>query len=219
MTQSNSTLNDAKILWTYLRIGRKPKPAELILVLGGHDPSVGPHAADLYHRKLASLIVVSGGTLHIPPAADNTNAKTEADAIASYLYDAEVPVSAVLLERRAANTSENFWFTADLLEKIGISFSSCILVTKPYTERRTLATGQKRWPGVDLQVSSHLISFDDYIAGDIPTKKIISMMVGEVHRIESYSNQGFLLQQNIPFEVIEACSRLEKEGYTDRILK
>lgn len=219
MNHSLSSLADAAILWKYLRIGEDPKPADVILVFGGHDPSVGPHAAALYHRKLAPVIVVSGGALHVPPSADNSIVETEAEAIASYLLEEDVPISAVILEPRATNTSENFWFTAELLKNTGIPFHRCILVTKPYTERRTLATGHKRWPDVQLQVSGPLVTFENYLAGDIPIRKIISMMVGEVHRIEGYSNQGFLLPQVIPPAVIAACSRLQEEGYTDRALK
>ena len=212
-------LANATTLWNYLRINQELFPADLILILGGHDPGVGPHAASLFKKHLSQLIVVSGGSAHVPPSVDGKAATTEADAIASYLEKDGIPSHSVILERRAANTSENFWFTADLLESKKIHINSCILVTKPYQERRALATGMKRWPNVDLAVSGAPMGLDTYLQGSIPEKKIINMLVGEVHRIEKYSAEGFLFPQEVPQNVREACEALLRAGYSERSLE
>ena len=211
-------IDDARILWEFLRIKQDLVVADIILVLGGHDPSVGPHAASLFHRNLAPLIVVSGGSTHVPPSSDGGVASTEEDAIASYLEAEGVPSAAVILETRAANTSENFWFTADLLKSANISFASAILVTKPYQERRALATGNRRWPAIKLEVSGPEIEFDEYVRGPIPESRIFSMMAGEVQRIAKYSSEGFLDPQEIPENVRSACDRLIEAGYSARAI-
>jgi uncharacterized SAM-binding protein YcdF (DUF218 family) len=130
-----------------------------------------------------------------------------------------VPKQSVILERRAANTSENFWFTADLLASKDIHINSCILVTKPYQERRALATGMKRWPNVDLAVSGAPMGLESYLRGQIPEKKILNMLVGEVHRIEKYSTEGFLFPQEVPQNVRDACDALLRAGYSERSLE
>ncbi len=211
-------IEDARILWDFLRIKQELSAADIILVLGGHDPSVGPHAASLFRRELSPLIVVSGGPTHVPPSSDGRVASTEAEAIASYLADEGVPTSAVLLEKRATNTSENFWFTADLLKDANISLASAILVTKPYQERRALATGKRRWPDVQLEVSGPEVEFDEYLHGPIPESRVFSMMAGEVQRIAKYSAEGFLDPQDIPEKVRDACDRLLQAGYSARAI-
>lgn len=219
MNHSLESIAKAKVLWKYLRISGDVVPADVILIFGGHDPSVGPHSATLFKQGLAPLIVVSGGTMHVPPKNDGSPARTEAEAIASYLLDDGVPQDVIILEPKASNTSENFWFTADLLTDRGIRFNSCILVTKPYAERRTLATGLMRWPHIKLQISGPEITFDQYLKGGIPVRRIFSMMVGEVHRIESYSKKRFMRPERVPEDVLEACGYLERAGYNDRALK
>ncbi len=54
-----------------------PRPAECILVLGGHDIGVAERAAELFGQDIAPLIVVSGGSRAVP---DGSGFPTEADA-------------------------------------------------------------------------------------------------------------------------------------------
>lgn len=212
------TLSDARELWNYLRLNQTLARSDIALVLGGHDLSVGIHASELYHRNLVRKIVVSGGELNIPPAVSKARAATEADAIASCLFDLDVPESAVLIERKARNTSENFSLSAELLKGKGVSFETCIVVTKPYAERRALATGGRQWPGVRLTVSGLEICFEDYLRSGIPAHKIFSMMTGEIQRLERYHSLGYILYQDIPVRIMEAAKRLEGDGYIDRAL-
>lgn len=213
-----AALADGSTLWEYLRLGQALAPADVILVMGGHDPSVGVHAARLFARGLAPVVVVSGGDLHVPPSVTGERSATEADAIASYLFAALVPESAVILERKARNTGENFSFSSELLKYRRIPCRSCIAVTKPYSERRVFATGRAQWPDVALAVSGLDIGFADYLRSGIPAGKVLSMLVGEVQRLERYADRGFLLRQEIPDSVSRAADNLAASGYTERAL-
>ena len=205
-----------RILWDYLRLGQQLRKADCILVLGGHDPNVAYHAADLFAEKWAPFVIVSGGSLH-PPLHDNaTVAATEADALGALLLERDVPSEAIILETRARNTSENFWLTEELIRRLGLKFSSFILVSKPYQERRTYATGLKRWPDRVLVVSSQRVTYDEYLQNGIPPTRILSMMVGEVQRIRQYADEGYLVAQHIPDLVWQAQSRLVEIGYIAR---
>jgi uncharacterized SAM-binding protein YcdF (DUF218 family) len=89
-----------------------------------------------------------------------------------------VPRSAILLETKATNTGDNTLFSRQLLQDEGLdivcfwlpsrssisdtSQKRVIVVQKPYMERRTYATVKKRWPEVELMVTSPRLSFDTY---------------------------------------------------------
>jgi uncharacterized SAM-binding protein YcdF (DUF218 family) len=206
-------LANAKILWEYLRIEQALRPADLLLVCGGDDPSVGPRAAELFHLGLAPSIIVSGGSTHVPPREDGAQADTEAEAIASYLTNRQVPEHRVVLEKRATNTSENFWFAAELLQSVGVSVKSCIVVTRPCAERRALATGRRRWPTVDLQITGARADFESYVVRAAMPAKVAIMMVGEVNRLNEYSRLGFLERQNVPQAVEQALAELSSAGF------
>ena len=50
------------ILWDYHHVKQELRPAELIFILGSNDIRVAEYAAELYARKLAPLLLFSGGT-------------------------------------------------------------------------------------------------------------------------------------------------------------
>ncbi len=47
---------------------------------------------------------------------------------------------------RGTNTSENFWLSAELLRDLGLDPAIFLAITKPYAERRTIATARRRRP-------------------------------------------------------------------------
>jgi len=59
---------------------------------------------------VAPLVIVSGGSRAVP---DGSEFAAEADAIPDVLLRREVPENVLVLERLAANTSENFWLSAE----------------------------------------------------------------------------------------------------------
>ncbi len=206
-----------KTIWNYLVIRQPLEKSDCILVFGGHDPSVAIHAAELYHSGLAEKIIVSGGVVHPAIYYGEKEDRIEADALKRILLAHNVKENDIFLETKARNTSENFWFTADLITELHLSFSKFILVQKPYTERRTYLTGLNRWPGKTLIVSSVNISFEDYMNGDIPKEKIVEMIAGEVYRLKEYPKQGYFAEQKIPDDVWKAYLELVNLGFDKRI--
>jgi uncharacterized SAM-binding protein YcdF (DUF218 family) len=156
-------MRHARHLWDYLRLDVPVRPAECLLVFGGHDLGVAGRAAELYSAGIAPFIVVSGGSRAVPDGSDSA---TEADAIADVLLRRDVPKDVIALERLASNTSENFWLSAELLRDLGMDPQTFLVVHKPYAERRTMATARRRWPARQVAVTSEQISLDDYCAGD-----------------------------------------------------
>jgi len=210
-------MHHARQLWDYLRLGISVRPADCLLVFGGHDLGVAGRAAELYEAGIAPFIVVSGGSRAVP---DGTDFATEAEAIADVLLRRDVPKDAIALERLASNTSENFWLSAELLRDLSMDPRSFLVVHKPYAERRTMATARRRWPARRVAVTSEQISFDDYCTGDIPPARVLSMLAGEVLRLESYAETGLIdLDEPVPDDLLDAARALQAAGYDSRAVR
>jgi hypothetical protein len=211
---SDGDMRHARMLWDYLRLGNPVQLAECLLVFGGHDIGVAERAADLYAEGIAPLVVISGGSRAVP---DGSDFATEADAIADVLLRRDIPKDAITLERLASNTSENFWLSSELLRDLGLDPQTFIVVHKPYTERRTLATARRRWPAKQVNVTSQQISFDHYCARDIPIDRILSMLAGEALRLESYAATGLIEPgEPVPGDMLDAARALQAAGFNSR---
>jgi hypothetical protein len=213
VTPTGSDLRHARLLWDYLRLDISAQAAECLLVLGGHDIGVASRTAELYGQGMASLIVVSGGS-RVP---DGSDFPTEADAIADVLLGRGVPREAILLERLASNTSENFWLSAELLRDLSLDPATFLAVTKPYAERRTIETARRRWPHKAVAVTSQQATFDEYLTGDIPADRILSHLAGEALRLEAYAATGLIDPgESVPGAILNAAHVLQAAGFNSR---
>jgi uncharacterized SAM-binding protein YcdF (DUF218 family) len=216
VTPTASHLRNARLLWDYLRLGIPARPVECLLVLGGHDIGVASRTAELYEQGTAPLIVVSGGSRAVP---DGSNFPTEADAIADVLLNRGIPKEAIAVERLASNTSENFWLSAELLRDLGLDPTTFVAVTKPYAERRTIATARRRWPHKTVAATSQQISFDEYLVGDIPADRILSHLAGEALRLDAYATTGLIDPgEPVPDNTLDAARTLQAAGFSSRAI-
>ena len=118
-----------------------------------------------------------------------------------------VPREKMLLESRSTNTGENVVFTRALLEERGIVPARVIAVQKPYMERRTHATFQARWPGLDVIVTSPRLGLDEYVAGSVSRDDVLHIMVGDLQRLWLYAEKGWSAPQPVPAEVKRGLRR------------
>ena len=214
MAPTADDLRRARLLWDYLRLGMPARPAGCLLVLGGHDIGVASRAAELYAQRIAPLIVVSGGSRAVP---DGSGFPTEADAIAQVLLDRGVPKEVIALERLASNTSENFWLAAELMRDLGLDPATFLAVTKPYAERRTIATARRRWPRKTVEVTSQQVTFDQYLAGEIPADRVLSHLAGEALRLEAYAATGLIDPGDpVPDSILRVARELQAAGFSSR---
>jgi uncharacterized SAM-binding protein YcdF (DUF218 family) len=216
VTPTTDDLRHARLLWEYLRLGIPVRPADCLLVFGGHDIGVADRAAQLYRLGTASLIVVSGGSRAVP---DGSDFATEADAIADVILTCGVPKEAIAIERLATNTSENFWLSAELLRDLGLAPESFLAVNKPYAERRTVATARRRWPHRNFAATSQEIGFNKYLSGDISADRILSHLAGEAFRLEGYAATGLIDPgEPVPENVLDAARALQSRGFSGRAI-
>ncbi|MFE6305203.1 YdcF family protein [Nocardiopsis sp. NPDC057823] len=213
---SKQSWSDAEDLWNFHRMHHEPRPCSVAIGLGSHDLGVADATVDLYKRGMAPLIVFTGST---SPTTEKRMPRGEAIHYRERALDLGVPGSAVLIEPNARNTGENIRFSRTVIEDAGIEVDSILLVSKPYEERRSWATARKLWPEVEIVSASDPVKFEDYVDGIGSARLVIDMMVGALQRLLIYPSQGFMIEQPVPLDVVEAYDRLRKEGFTSRLAK
>lgn len=208
---------DARTIWDYHHLGHPLHRCDAAIGLGSHDLGVAGFAAKLYRRGLFPVVVFSGGN---SPTTVNRFPRGEAVHYRERALELGVPDRDILLEPRATNTGQNITFSrALLLDTVGVTVHSVLLVCKPYTQRRAYATCRKVWPDVDVRCASEPLTFDDYVTSIGNERLVIDMLVGDLQRIVEYPRRGFTIPQDVPAPVHEAYERLRARGFTSRILR
>jgi hypothetical protein len=89
-------------------------------------------------------------------------------------------------------------------------------------ERRTFATFRKVWPEPSIAVTSPQVTMDDYLRAyrneSLSPTDVVSIMVGDLQRIQVYAECGFQIPQEIPGDVLQAYEALVEEGFTSRLV-
>ena len=134
MRNREDILRDAETIYDFMaETDRTPVRADIILAAGSHDLRVPEHAAKLYLEGTAPLIVCTGGLGKI---TDGLWSTPEGDVFAGRCISLGVPKDAVIVERHATNTGENFSLSRKLLSGMGKN----ILLPKGNATRAQLAT-------------------------------------------------------------------------------
>jgi uncharacterized SAM-binding protein YcdF (DUF218 family) len=127
----------AVVVWLYAQVRLdavldQSRPAQAIVVFGAAEYSGRPsptlrsrldQALTLYHRKLAPVIVTTGG-----PGGDPHF--TEADVARNYLVEHGVPPESILVEKESSTTDQSIVQVAELLARNRIS--TCLAVSDGY---------------------------------------------------------------------------------------
>ena len=127
----------ALILYVSVRIERQSnreeaRNADVILVLGAAEYRGRPsqvlrarldHALELYHRKLARLVLTTGG-------AGGDPVFTEGGVGRSYLIGRGVPAEAIIVENEGETTVESTAMAGEIMRRMGLR--SVIVVSDGY---------------------------------------------------------------------------------------
>ncbi|WP_037560144.1 YdcF family protein [Spirillospora albida] len=207
-------LADARLIWDYHLVGHEPRPCSAAIGLGSHDIGVATFAAELYHAGMFPVLVFSGAT---SATTEARFPRGEAVEFAEHAVRLGVPASAIIIEPRAANTGQNIGFSRAALAAAGVEVTSLMLISKPYMERRALATARKAWPEADLVCASQPVPFEDYLEAIGDERFVIDMIVGDLQRVIEYPSRGFAVHQDVPADVQAAYRRLTTAGFTSRL--
>ena len=215
------THHAAQILWDYMKLDEPARGADVLLVLCSIDTRVAIKAAELSLLHAYSHIVFSGGVAHTDDLLAVSWEGTEAEHFYAVFKAAGGDTSNILLESEAQNTGQNALYCFNLLNEYGIiaAIRTVQLVTKPYMERRAMATFASQWPQPQPSffVTSPSISFEIYPNEQQPYDKLVNLMVGDMQRIIEYPSRGWQITQEIPEEAMAAYNALIQAGYTAHI--
>lgn len=205
-------------LWRYHNVDEEiPENVGLVLAMGSHDDRVARHAAELMLGGIAPLLVTSGG---FGKVTKEIRTEPEGRRFRRLVVACGVPADRVLVESTATNTGENLTLTRDLLDAHGIPHPrSAVIVTKPYMKRRALATARRQWLEVRWYASAPATSLTEYPNDEVPERRMIELMVGDLQRIKVFADQGFQVPQEIPSEVWEAYEELVDLGYDKYVIR
>jgi len=205
-----------KTLWEFNQVNHKLQKADFILVLGSNDLNVPIAAAEIYKNGFANKIITSGGFGRLTQGLS----KPEAEVFADIIINHGVLKDNIIIENRSTNTGENLIFSYTKAIENNLKTEKVILVTKPYMQKRALATFKKQWPNTKTQaiVTSPKKSFEQLLVDD-NIIDAVNIMVGDTQRLKIYPKQGFMSETEIPKNVWQAYEYLMINGFDKELVK
>jgi len=214
-THHRPTSELARVLWDYHRVDGKLAPADAIVGLGSYDLRVAHWCADLLKRKLAPVLVFTGSHGNWTRGRWS---KSEAEVFADEAIAQGASREQILLEPKATNIGENLRFTKALLAERGHPASRVIIVTKPQTLRRVVASAPIFWPDATVITSCPDHAFEEQPTAEHSLDDLIHEMVGDVQRMLEYPRLGYQVAQETPPAVLAAYEDLKARGFTRHLL-
>lgn len=202
-----------QILWDYMKMNHKIRNADCIIGLGTIDINVANVASELYLKGYANKLIFSGGLGKITRKLWN---ETEAEKFAKIAIQRGVPSNNIYLEKESTNTGDNFRFSKKLIENLKLDIKSCIIVCKPYDEKRAYATFKKIMPEYDGIVYSENISCEEYYQKH--GNEWVHVLVGDIQRMKIFYEKGWQIKMDIPQNVWKAYETLVRKGYNKFVL-
>ena len=207
-------INEIQILWDYMRMNHTIKKSDCIIALGTVDINVANIASKLYLNEYADKIIFSGGLGKITYKLWN---ETEAERFSKIAIKNGVPKENIYLEKESTNTGDNFRFSKRLIENLKLNIKSCIVVCKPYDEKRAYAAFKKIMPEYEVIIHSEDISAEDYYKKN--GNEWINILVGDIQRMVLFYKRGWQIKMEMPKEVWKAYETLVNKGYDKYVIK
>ncbi len=206
-------IEQIQVLWDYMKMNHKIRNADCIIGLGTMDINVANVASELYLKGYANKLIFSGGLGKITRKLWN---ETEAEKFAKIAIQRGVPSNNIYLEKESTNTGDNFRFSKKLIENLKLDIKSCIIVCKPYDEKRAYATFKKIMPEYDGIVYSENISCEEYYQKY--GNEWVHVLVGDIQRMKIFYEKGWQIKMDIPQNVWKAYETLVRKGYNKFVL-
>lgn len=207
-------IEEIKVLWNYMKMNQQLKKADCIIGLGSVDTNVANIASELYLKGYADKVFFSGGLGKITNKIWN---ETEAEKFAKIAIKKGVPKEKIYIEKESTNTGDNFRFTKRMIEELQLDIKSCIVVCKPYDEKRAHASFKKIMPEFEVIITSENISCEEYYRKN--GTEWINVLVGDIQRMKLFYEKGWQVKMDIPKDVWDAYEVLVKKGYDKFVFK
>ena len=145
----------------YIFVSDKPEKSDAIFLPGGSHPEQPEHAAELYHKGFAKLLIPSGGVSVKRDKWPGVRSKSE---IYNGVYQSDcefftdvfikngIPVTAIIGEEKSGHTRDNAFLSRKVLDEKGIEIKTALIVCKAFHARRSLMLYQMAFPNVKIKV-------------------------------------------------------------------
>jgi uncharacterized SAM-binding protein YcdF (DUF218 family) len=187
---------EVRVLWDFL-VDQTPTEdipsCDAIFIFGHNEPIIALHAAELYRRNKAHIVLVSGGVG--PKTRLPEGFRTEAEHYTSLMVKSGVPSEHIIPEDKATNTLENVTLGMPLLLEQIPNLRSLILVAMPPLLLRSSLTVARHHPTVTTFGSGPTMNLDQL------TDSRVVRMLGEIDRLDEYAGKGDILPIPIPPQV------------------
>lgn len=216
MRSRDEILEDARALFGFLADAPDGgETADLVLAMGGSDLGVADTAAQAFFDKQARWLVCTGGY-----GKDTAGVLAEPESVlyAKRCMELGVPEGRIFVERRSANSGENFRFAKALLAERGIHSRTGTVASKPYMAKRAWATACWQWPEVRWGVACRRIGLEEYLRQIGDAGLVLDLMVGDLQRLRAYAGT-FQAPVELPDEVWAAYERLAADGYDRFVIR
>lgn len=171
---------------------------DAIFIFGHVDKRIAQHAGDLFLKKKAPKIIITGGiggAGRVP-----LGFRSEASYFLSILKEMDIPEEAIIFEEKSTNTLENVLFGAEKAKEAGLNVKSLILVSLPLLLKRAKVTFSKQYP--DIKIYGSHFDYKDFINWD--NTSWFKRLLEEVDRLDDYAEKGDIAKVDIPMKVIDS---------------
>lgn len=209
-------ISNVKTIWDFLVLDEKVEPCDIIMGCGCINTDIPVYCAQLFKEGYGKKILFAGGLGKLTKHQFN---KSEAEVYRDIALGEGVSSSDILLETTSTNTGDNFLLSKSILDENGCQ--KILIVHKPYSERRTLLTAMAQLPDYEWLITSPCSQFDVYLSYMQMDEELfqnqVSLMVGDVQRCMIYPQLGYMLESEIPSQVMESYSYLIEKGFDNYI--
>ena len=176
-------MDNIKSITEYIFIGKPPRKADAIFVVGGSLSEAAELAADLYNKEYADKIVIGGKYSVKRDCFPIPDYETEYDFYKDILLKNAVNESDVYGENRSGYTKQNAEFAKRVVNENNLLINKALIVCKSFHAKRCLLLYQMYFPNVDFTV----VTFDGFdISKDnwYQTEYGRERVMGEIKKIE-----------------------------------
>ncbi len=134
-------------------------------------------AISLYHQGIVGKLIISSGSGSLLKQDEK-----EADAIALYLKNINIPDSAIIVENKSRNTSENIEFSSVILDSLKVKTPVLVISSAWHLPRVKLCEGNRDF---DYFATNYIAdrkrdyAIDAYIVPSVKALMIMELMVKE----------------------------------------
>ncbi len=128
-----------------LSVEGKPRPVDVIVVLGGGSETRLKHGVELYNLGYAEKMILTGGQVKVAGSKE-----TYAGLLGEEALHLGVPREAIILETRSTSTYEDALYTREIMARQ--RFDSAIIVTESYHARRAFQSFRKVFEGEGIEL-------------------------------------------------------------------